>query len=145
MTMAEAGIEVGGGRMPWRAAIEEHLRDAHCLWQDLDGLHLSGVPAEAPHTTLLHAWTAARLVRVRLDRDSEGVWAHVAVVDRPPAAERLRHAEVRPWQEHDGRIAGFHRQREAEPERAALPASLRSVVVDGIGDGAGPVTFIYVP
>jgi hypothetical protein len=141
--MTDEGTAVHGGRMSWAEALEEYLRDAQCLWQDLDGLHVSAAPAEAPHTSLLHAWTATRLVRVRLDRDVDGVRAHVAAIARPSGDGPG--GDVRPWQVHDGRVAGFHRLREAEPGLAALPGSLRSVVLDGIGEGAGPVTFVYVP
>ena len=34
------------------------LARATCLWQDLDGLHVSGPPAEAPPTSIVWGWRA---------------------------------------------------------------------------------------
>ena len=143
--MTETGTGVRGGRVPWAEAVREYLRDAQCLWQDLDGVSLSAAPPAAPHTSLVHAWTATELVRVRVDRDVDGVWAHVAAIPRPQ--DEGASQVVRPWQPHDGRVAGFHRRQQtrSSSERTPVPESLRSVVADGIDEGVGPITFVYVP
>lgn len=36
--------------------VEERLNGYTCLWQDLDGLHVTGPPQSAPPTSILWAW-----------------------------------------------------------------------------------------
>jgi hypothetical protein len=128
------------GQMQWSAAVAGPLAGATCLWQDLDGLHVEQAPADPPPASILWAWRPDNwLVRVRLD----GNTAFVAVHDGSGAVP----AVTVPWDTGergsagDGRIAA---SRGRGPERAlgGVGAVYEQVVVDGITDRTGPVTFI---
>ena len=109
------------GRMTWAAATAGPLAGATCLWQDLDGLHVSAAPAQAPPTSILWAWRPdSLLVRMRID----GQAAYVAVHD--PA--RQEPAETVPWSVTDGRVAG-------SSGRGPDAASAVALAVDVVSSG----------
>jgi hypothetical protein len=118
--------------MTWAAATAGPLAGATCLWQDLDGLHVSAAPAQAPPTSILWAWRPdSLLVRMRID----GQAAYVAVHD--PA--RQEPAETVPWSVTDGRVAGSS-GRGPDAASGGTGATYEQVVVDA--DGSGPITFV---
>jgi hypothetical protein len=120
------------GRMSWAEAVAGPLAGATCLWQDLDGLHVSPAPETLPPTSILWAWRPnSWLVRARLDGDV----AFVAVHQGSGLASTV------PWNADDGRVAAS-RGRGPSPDLGGVGARYEQVVVDGIGDGAGPVTFL---
>jgi hypothetical protein len=128
------------GQMEWSAAIAGPLAGATCLWQDLDGLHVEPAPDAPPPASILWAWRPdSWLVRVRLDANT----AFVAVHDGSGA---VADATV-PWDIGDRETAGDGRIAAScgrGPGRAAggVGAVYEQVVVDGITDRTGPVTFI---
>ena len=118
------------GRMPWSATLAGPLAGATCLWQDLDGLHVTAPPEQPPPTSHLWGWTATgRMVRLRLDGDT----AYVATCE-PTAGERTE-----PWDANYGRVSAA-----AQHPTGGTHVGTRyvQVIVDGIADGAGPITFI---
>lgn len=121
--------------MEWAAALAGPLRGATCLWQDLDGLHVSPPPAEVPLTSILWAWRDdGQLVRVRLDE------AEALVAMCPPGSAAA--AETVPWAtgpDGDKRVAGL---RVAPGARLPAGTAFEQVVVAGGGDGTGAVTFV---
>jgi hypothetical protein len=118
--------------MEWREALAGPLAEATCLWQDLDGLHVEPAPAGPPYTSILWAWRPdSWLVRVRLD----GSTAFVAVHDGTAGTA----TRTVPWAVGDLRVAASKGRR---PTDGGPGATYDQVVVDGIADGAGPVTFI---
>jgi hypothetical protein len=122
------------GRMTWAEAISGPLAGATCLWQDLDGLHVSAAPGSPPPTSILWGWRPdSWLVRARLD----GSTVLVAVHDGGGAVRTV------PWSpgEEDGRIAA-NRGRGPSREDGGAGAIYEQVVIDGIDEGCGPVTFI---
>jgi len=120
------------GRMSWTEAVAGPLAGATCLWQDLDGLHVSPAPGAPPPTSILWGWRPdSWLVRARLDGDT----AFVAVHD----GKRL--ARTVPWSADDGRVAAS-RGRGPSADRGGVGAAYEQVVVDGTGDRAGPITFL---
>lgn len=124
--------EFSGGRMGWADAAAGPLAGCTCLWQDLDGLHVEPVPADAPPTSIMWGWRGdSLLVRVRLDGDV----AYVAVHDA--TASRL--AGVVPWSPADGRVAASA-GRGPGPERGGVGAGYEQVIVGGVG--CGPITFV---
>ena len=126
------------GRMTWTEAVAGPLAGATCLWQDLDGLHVSAAPGAAPPTSILWAWRPdSWLIRARLDGDV----AFVAVHDGTGLTRTV------PWDAGDGDSAGdlrvaASRGRGPGPEGSGAGARYEQVAVDGIGDLAGPITFI---
>jgi hypothetical protein len=126
------------GRMTWAQAVAGPLADATCLWQDLDGLHVSPAPDSAPPTSILWAWRPdSWLVRARLD----GEIVFVAVHDGTGLVRTV------PWNvgggqsEPDLRVVAS-RDRGPSPDAGGAGASYEQVVVDGISEGAGPITFL---
>ncbi|HSV64351.1 MAG TPA: hypothetical protein VLJ59_00395 [Mycobacteriales bacterium] len=118
------------GRMSWSDAVAGPFAATTCLWQDLDGLHVEAAPELPPRTSHLWGWTATgRMVRVRLDGDT----AYVATCE-PTAGQRTE-----PWNPEYGRVLGAARQPTVRPH---LGKRYVQVIVDGIADGAGPITFI---
>lgn len=75
--------------MMWET-LHATLAGYECLWADLDGLHLTDAPTQAPHTSWLWAWQTTTpaesnqhepgqvLVRARLDHDNTQVRCFVA-------------------------------------------------------------------
>lgn len=127
---------------PWAEAVRGPLAGTTCLWQDLDGLHVAPAPAEAPPTSILWGWRAdGGLVRVRLDGDAAFVSdLNPAAIAEAGGAVRTVEWDVRPGGRGDARVAGI---RAAGVAPGAGPgAAYEQVVVDGIGDDAGPVTFV---
>jgi hypothetical protein len=126
--------------MPWAQAVAGPLAGATCLWQDLDGLHVSPAPGSAPPTSILWGWRDdGFLVRARLD----GHLAFVAVHD----ARSGDLASTVPWNPGDGQSDGDLRiaaSRGRGPARdlGGVGTVYEQVVVDGIADDVGPVTFI---
>ena len=124
--------------MPWTDAVTGPLAGATCLWQDLDGLHVSAAPAAPPPTSILWAWRPGSwLVRARLDGDI----AFVAVHDGTGLVRTV------PWNTGDGRSDGdlrvaASRGRGPSPALGGAGATYEQIVVDGTGDGVGPVTFL---
>jgi hypothetical protein len=124
--------------MTWAAAVAGPLAGATCLWQDLDGLHVEAAPATPPYTSILWAWRPdSWLVRVRLDEDR----ALVAVHQGTGAVRAV------PWDVGDGQSGGdlrvaASRGRGPSPELGGAGAPYEQIVVDGIDDVVGPVTFI---
>lgn len=122
------------GQMSWAQAAAGPLAAATCLWQDLDGLHVAAAPSDPPHTSILWGWREdSLLVRVRLDGDV----GYVAVCD--PGTHPV---ETVPWDGRpggDGRIAA---RRGPAAAAGGAGAVYEQLVVDGDGDGTGPVTFI---
>ena len=120
---------VAGGHMTWAEARAEHLVDATCLWQDLDGLHIGPAPYAPPPTSIIWGWTkAGAMLRLRLD----GETVYLARCEDGTA-----HA-VLPWAPDDGRIQA----RRTEPRELEMFLELEQVVVDGIATGVGPITLI---
>jgi hypothetical protein len=118
--------------MTWAEAISGPLAGATCLWQDLDGLHVSAAPGSPPPTSILWGWRPdSWLVRARLDDGT----VLVAVHDGGGAVRTV------PWSagEEDGRIAA---SRGPSREDGGVGAVYEQVVIDGIEEGCGPVTFI---
>jgi hypothetical protein len=126
------------GRMTWAQAVAGPLAGATCLWQDLDGLHVSPAPDVPPPTSILWGWRPdSWLVRARLDGDI----AFVAVHNGTGLNRTV------PWTVADAHSAGdlrvaASRDRGPAPELGGAGATYEQVVVDGINDGAGPVTFL---
>lgn len=118
---------------PWATVVAGQLAGATCLWQDLDGLHASAAPAAPPPTSIVWGWRPdGTLLRVRLDGDM----AFVAELDAVAAAERA--VRTVPWDvRKDGRVAGLR-----GPGSDYAGTAYEQVVVDGIGDDVGPVTFL---
>lgn len=128
----------GAGRMSWADAVAGPLAGATCLWQDLDGLHVEAAPANAPPTSILWGWLdRTRLVRVRLD----GSTAFVAVLDCADGGESPGAVRTLPWSPGDGRVQASQ-GRGPDRHGGGVGAAYEQVVVGGIGDGTGPVTFI---
>lgn len=125
--------------MPWAEAVAGPLAGATCLWQDLDGLHVSAAPTSSPATSILWGWRPdSWLVRARLDGDV----AYVAVHDGGSGLVRTV-----PWNTGDEQSDGDLRVAASRGHRHSLGsggagAVYEQVVVDGIGDGVGPITFI---
>jgi hypothetical protein len=124
------------GRMTWAQALAGPLDGATCLWQDLDGLHVAAAPGTPPPTSILWAWRPdSWLVRVRLDGDT----ALIAVHDGTGLARTV------PWNAGDSDSGGDLRVAASRGPSADLDgvgAAYEQVVVDGIDDGAGPITFL---
>jgi hypothetical protein len=130
--------EPRGGRMPWADAVAGPLAGATCLWQDLDGLHVEAAPKNAPPASILWGWLdRTRLVRARLDDGT----AFVAVLDCADGGELPGAVRTLPWPAGDGRVAASQ-GRGPDRQGGGVGAAYEQVVVDGIGDGTGPVTFI---
>jgi hypothetical protein len=119
--------ELTGGRMAWAEALSL-LNEATCLWQNIDGLHVASPPSDPPLTSILWGWGPGdRLVRVRLD----GATAHVAVLERPPAA-----VPTVPWSPDDGRVKSHDRQ--------SIPSNGLGTPYEMVVFGAAdiPITFL---
>lgn len=126
---AEAPV-VTGGAMSWTEAVTTHLGTSMCLWQDLDGLHIEPAPTDPPPTSILWAWAEqGAMTRVRLDQET----AYVARCDHAHTGRVL------PWAAEDGRV---HSVRPAAKSTADLGFELEVVVLDGVGSGTGPITFM---
>lgn len=120
------------GRMTWAEATSGPLAGATCLWQDLDGLHVSAAPGAAPPTSILWGWRPdSWLVRARLDGDMVLVAVH-------SGGGAVRTVPWSPGQE-DFRIAAYHGPSRDE---GGVGAVYDQVVLDGIDEDCGPVTFI---
>jgi hypothetical protein len=124
--------------MPWADAVTGPLAGATCLWQDLDGLHVAAAPAAPPPTSILWAWRPdSWLVRARLDGGTVFVAVHDGAGLHPTV----------PWNTGDGRAKEDLRVaasggRGPAPGLGGVGAAYEQVVVDGAGDGVGPVTFL---
>jgi hypothetical protein len=136
------------GEMSWDQALAGPLSGTTCLWQDLDGLHVEPPPPFPPYASALWGWQdVGRLVRVRLDGDKAFVAIHDAGIDRPVTEDRGGgHAgpgasPTLPWSLGDGRIAAS-RLRGPDSEEGGVGAAYEQVIVDGIADGVGPITFL---
>ena len=132
--------EQESGKMTWEQAVAGPLAGTTCLWQDLDGLHVEPAPESPPPTSVLWAWSGdgSRLVRLRLDGGTSFVAQH-----HQPRAGQLTAGggQILPWSLGDGRIAAS-RGRGPAPEDGGVGAGYEQIVIDGISDGVGPVTFI---
>jgi hypothetical protein len=126
---------------PWSTVTAGHLADATCLWQDLDGLHVEAAPSLAPPTSILWGWRPdGSLLRVRLDGDRAFVFdLPAAAVEVAGGGVRTVPWDVRPDGRGDARVAGA---RGPGPDSGGAGAVYEQVIVDGIGDGVGPVTFL---
>jgi hypothetical protein len=121
-----------------------------CLWQDLDGLHVEPAPRSAPPTSVVWGWRAwgDYLARVRLDGDTAFVAVHQAggpdgipaepdnVVGPVPVA-----VPTLPWSPGDDRVAASQGRGPSAGDSGPGTA-YEQIVVDGIGDGVGPITFL---
>ncbi len=133
-----SGGGVPAGRMSWAEAVAGPLAGTTCLWQDLDGLHVEAVPENAPPTSIIWGWLdKSRLVRARLD----GATAFVAVLDCADGGDLPGAVRTLKWPADDGRVAAT-RGRGPDGRSGGVGARYEQVVVDGISDGTGPVTFI---
>lgn len=151
-TSAGPGRSVSG-KMTWHEAVSGPLNGATCLWQDLDGLHVEPAPAEPPPASLLWAWRRRdHLVRLRLDGDTayaavhqpaaEPSAAETAAGTAAPGSSRGEPAQARPtlaWAASDLRVAG---RRGPSAGHGGPGAAYEQIVVDGITDDAGPITFV---
>ncbi|MGO9294538.1 MAG: hypothetical protein ACLP52_11815 [Streptosporangiaceae bacterium] len=123
-------IPPASGRMSWTEAVA----GATCLWQDLDG----AAPDASPPTSILWAWRPdSWLVRARHDGDV----ALVAVHDGGGLAATV------PWDTGHGSSPGdlrvaASRGRGPSADHGEAGATYEQVVVNGISDGTGPVTFL---
>jgi hypothetical protein len=123
------------GTMSWEAAVAGPLNTATCLWQDLDGLHVEPAPSAPPPTSILWACRAdGWLVRARLD----GSTALIAV--HHPDESAVTGTTV-PWSHADGRIAASHGRGPASQD-GGVGATYQQIVVDGVDEGTGPITFL---
>lgn len=119
-----------GGRMTWAEAVAGPLDGATCLWQDLDGLHVSAAPAQPPPTSILYGWRGdSLLVRLRLDGSTAFVAVHDPSVQAP--------VKTVAWDPDDGRVAGSV-GRGPDAAGGGTGARYEQVVVDG----DAPVTFV---
>jgi hypothetical protein len=136
VSMRNGGVPAG--RMSWADAVAGPLAGTTCLWQDLDGLHVEAVPRTAPPTSIVWGWLdGGRLVRARLD----GSTAFVAVLDCPDGGGPPGAVRALPWSAGDGRVEA-NRGRGPDSQSGGVGATYEQVIVDGISDGTGPVTFI---
>jgi hypothetical protein len=125
------------GKMAWARALAGPLDGVTCLWQDLDGLHVEPAPADPPPTSVLWGWRGDQyLVRARLD----GGTAFVAVHDAVGPAGSSGSA-VLPWGAGDHRVDASQGRGPAA-ESGGVGDGYEQIVVDGISDGAGPITFL---
>jgi hypothetical protein len=141
--------------MSWAQAVTGPLAGATCLWQDLDGLHVEPAPAEPPPASLVWGWHGpGLLVRLRLDGDTAYVAVHdpsarpagpgVAEGNGPSRKSREEPGSSRPtlpWSAGDHRIAAS-RGRGPSAEAGGPGAAYEQIVVDGIAEGVGPITFV---
>jgi hypothetical protein len=125
--------------MTWAQALTGPLSGVTCLWQDLDGLHVEPPPAAPPPTSLLWGWRdRGYLVRVRLDGGTAFVAVHEAGKAAGPAPAG---ALTLPWSPDDGRVAASHGRGPSAGD-GGVGAAYEQIVIDGIGEGTGPVTFL---
>jgi hypothetical protein len=126
------------GRMSWSQAVVGPLAGAACLWQDMDGLHVSAALGAYPPTSILWAWHPdSWLVRARLDGDD----ALIAVHDGQGMACTV------PWNVDDGSSSGdlgvaASRGRGPSAAEGGAGAAYEQIAVDGIDDDAGLITFL---
>jgi hypothetical protein len=134
-------LSVDSWGTPWATVISRELAGATCLWQDLDGLHVDAVPSNAPSTSILWGWRPdGSLLRVRLDADRAFVFElSPAAVEAAGGAVETVPWDVRPNGRGDARVAGV---RGPGPDSGGAGAVYEQVVVNGIGDGVGPVAFL---
>jgi hypothetical protein len=126
------------GRMAWAQALAGCLDGVTCLWQDLDGLHVDLAPADPPPTSVLWGWGEdEHLVRVRLDDGTAFVAVHAA----GPAGPGASGTAVLPWGAGDHRVDASQGRGPAA-DACGVGAAYEQIVVDGIDDGVGPVTFL---
>jgi hypothetical protein len=126
----------------WAEVIAGPLAGATCLWQDLDGLCVSVAPADVPPTSILWGWRAdGWLVRVRLDGDAAFV-AELGPTEISEAGGAVRTVswDVRADGRGDARVAGVRAP--GVPPGLGPGAEYEQVVVNGIEDGVGPITFV---
>lgn len=122
--------------MNWQDAVLGPLATATCLWQDLDGLHVEPAPETPPPTSILWAWRDdGWLIRARLDADTALISVHYADPSGTDGA-------TLPWSPGDLRIAAS-RGRGPASQDGGVGAAYRQIVVDGIEDETGPVTFMH--
>jgi len=77
------------GQQSWEQVLSQ-LRDARCIWADLQGLHFGAVPAGQPVGTHLWAWSATYAWRLRLDPESVvGARMELGVGTEPVVIQRL--------------------------------------------------------
>jgi hypothetical protein len=144
---ASAGPGPVCGKMTWPEAAAGPLSGATCLWQDLDGLHVEPAPAQPPPASLIWAWRGHdHLVRLRLDGGTAYVAVHQPSAEPPgaTAAGSATGAAAYPrrtlaWAEADLRVAA---RRGPSAAHGGPGAAYEQIVVDGITDGAGPITFL---
>jgi hypothetical protein len=134
-------LSVGSWGTPWATVVAGQLAGATCLWQDLDGLHVDAAPSDVPATSILWGWRPdGSLLRVRLDGDRAFVFElSAAAVEAAGGAVQTVPWDVRPDGRGDARVAGV---RGPGPESGGAGAAYEQVIVDGIGDGVRPVTFL---
>lgn len=109
--------------------LRTNRREHTFTWPDLDGLHwTANLPDEAPHTSLLHGWSAdgKTLVRARLDGDQ--VWEAVL---RLGGNESVTLIEPEPWGANEKRVGQFH-----SPDDLATDVVPAQVEVPDLGNGA---------
>jgi len=110
---------------------EQHAR---CLWQDLDGLHVADPPASAPLTSMLWAWSATGLWRIRIDGDSVyGARLDTATQTPNPTARPML-----PWAPTDQRIAAHT----ATAVQRVDALRFEQILIDGIAQHAQPMIFL---
>jgi hypothetical protein len=126
--------------MTWDQAVAGPLAGATCLWQDLDGLHVSHAPTSSPSTSILWGWRPdGTLIRARLD----GATAFIAT-HHSTGGSAVRTVPWNPGSdgsEGDLRIAASHGRGPA-PADGGVGAIYEKVIVDGINDHTGPITFL---
>jgi hypothetical protein len=127
------------GKMTWEQALAGPLTGVTCLWQDLDGLHIEAAPQSPPPTSILWGWRGlAYLVRVRLDGDT----AFIAVHDTSRTDDAASSGgPTLPWSTGDHRVAASL-GRGPSAQDGGVGAVYEQIIVAGIGDSTGPVTFV---
>jgi hypothetical protein len=126
----------------WAGVVAGPLAGATCLWQDLDGLHVSGPPVGAPPTSIVWGWRAdGWLVRVRLDGDA----AFVAELGPSRLSGAGRAKRTVRWHVRAGGLGDARAAEVRAPE--VIPElgpgeQYEEVVINGAREGAGPITFI---
>ena len=119
----------------WPSVVVELVAaSATALWQDLDGIHVEAPPTGAPPTSILWAWSRDTLWRLRLD----GGVVFGSRLDMASGAVVVRGRATLAWVADDQRIAAHLAGRGPRIDTHRF----EEFVVDGIAEGAGPITFL---
>ena len=127
---------LAGGRSSW-AEVAAALFGATALWQDLDGLHVGGLPTSAPHTSIMWAWSADGTTLHRLRLDGAEV-SRAVLTGAGGDGEQVVYAAVAltAWAREDGRVRQYR-----GPDASADGLGSAWVAVTVVDDGSGALSF----